>query len=232
MVRRLSYINNFNLIRSYEFNMIRISKINASVNAVYWMRKPFNFKFVTKHHRRQSWRRRKHTFEYIVYTNVLSMWSTEYVFFRKLTKFNYNYCLMKTSLLVYNLAFLRGTNPSTAQNSEHAYLSTLPKTIVNYFSNLDVALYAFWRQPTGTLVAVSSFYSNNSTDKIFKTCLISPSHYYTTSTLVPYKETSYITTSDSLFTLVDSIVTKQHYSLLLELYKIHIFLVLYVLNKS
>jgi hypothetical protein len=53
MVRRLSFINNFNLVRSGEFTSLQLNKIDASVNVTFFMRKPFIYRFISKHHRRQ-----------------------------------------------------------------------------------------------------------------------------------------------------------------------------------
>lgn len=232
MVRRLSFINSFNTTRTVNFNAWQLSKIDASVNTVYYMRKPFIFRFITKHHRRQPWRRRKHSFEYILYTNILGMWSTEYVFFRKMIKFNYNYCITKSSLLVYNLAGLRSACPSVAKNSENTYFAILPKTIVNYFNKLQFNIYTFWRQPVEASVVISSYYQNKPTDEVFKHCLISPSHTYSTSTIAAYDETSYLTSTDSMNQWLDVMLSKRVNALLLEVYKLHIYLILLSIHQK
>jgi len=228
MVRRLSFINNFNLTRSGEFTPLQLNKIDASVNVAYFMRKPFIYRFISKHHRRQPWRRRKHNFEYILYTTILSMWSTEYVFFRKMIKFNYNYCIHKTSLFVYNLAVLRSTCPAMARNSENVYLATLPKTIISYFFKSAVNVYTYWRQSVGTMVVVSSYYQNQPTDEVFKKCLISPGYMYSPSTLAPLREKNYLTSIDTIAQLYTHLFEKYHLAMILELYKIWVYMVLYL----
>jgi len=44
---------------------------------------------------------------------------------------------------VYNLAGLRGTISTLANNSEKAYLTTLPKTVVRYFTLSQMNIYKF-----------------------------------------------------------------------------------------
>jgi len=226
MVRRLSFINTFNQIQTSNLKTLRISRIDASVNALYYMRQPFTYRFITKHHRRYAWRRRKHNFEYTLYLNILSMWASEYVFMRKLIKFNYNYCITKTSLLVYNLASLRNTSSALAKNSEHVYLATLSKNIINYFLKFQYNFHTYWRQSVETSLVFSSYYQNAPTDEIFKTNLISPSYLYSTSTLYPISNTSYLNFNDSWDLLFDQIFVKYYYSIMTEIYKIHILLLL------
>lgn len=231
MVRRLSYINNFNEFCVRDFKPFQIGRINVSCRTVYWARKKSNYRFITRNRgRRVQWRRRKHNFEYILYTNILGMWSTEYTFFKKMIKFNYNYCISKSSLLVYNLAVLRGTCPSIAKHSEHTYLATLPKTIVNYFLKLQSYTHPFWRQQVGTLVTIGSFFINNPTDEVFKMCLISPSHLYTTTTLVPYQNDNYLSKIDCCDELFFQLFVKYNTAILVELYRIHVLLVLYTIH--
>lgn len=73
MVRRLSYINSFNQVKTYVFKKQRQSKVDKCVTTVFYMRRPFMFKFITKHQKRRQWKRRKHNFEYILYLNILSL---------------------------------------------------------------------------------------------------------------------------------------------------------------
>ena len=223
MVRRLSFINNFNSARSYNFNTQSHSHTDVCMNTVFYLRKPF--KFTTKHTRRY-WRRRKHNFEYVLYTNILNSWSVEYVFFRNNIKFTYNYCITKSSLVAYNLAELRGTIPALAKNSEHVYLSTLTKVVIRYFYSSNIPTYAYWQHPVNTLITFSSFYKNAETDEIFKTCLISPSFVYSTSTLHPYSNDRSIHSSESYEILFNSIFETYSFQWISEIYKISTLLAL------
>lgn len=230
MVRRLSFINNFNKTRTSTFTTKRHSHTDACMNIVFYIRKPFVFRFITKH-RRKTWRRRKHMFEYVLYLNILSLWATEYVFFRKLIKFNYSYCITKSSLFVYNLAALRTTNPSVAKNSEHTYLATLPKSIINYFLKLNWKTYQFWQQPINTPVIISSFFVNNPTDEIFKTCLISGGFVYSSTTLVAFSNALNDSNLTSYSNLIDIITHQYVYNMIVEVYKLHILLTWLLINK-
>lgn len=228
MVRRLSFINDFNKTRTYTFNTRRHSHTDVCMNTVFYVRKPFTFRFITKH-RRKTWRRRKHLFEYVLYLNILSLWATEYTFFRKIVKFNYTYCITKTSLFVYNLAMLRSTSPAVAKNSEFSYLATLSKTSLKYFWKFNWKTYQFWQQSLNTPIVISSFFINANTDDLYKTCMISVGLQYTTSTLTSY--TTELTTNhiESFHSLLDNVWTDYIYLFLVEIYKLQILL---IINKT
>jgi len=235
MVRRLSFINSFNKVKTHDYTFQRQSKVDKCITTVFYMRRPFFFKFTTKHQKRRQWKRRKHSFEYILYLNILSLWASEYVFCRKLIKFNYNYCIMKSSLLVYNLALLRGTSPALARNSEHTYIATLPKSLIKYYAGLNYSLFKYWYRPTSTQLTVGSFFLNdpNETPKqIWKTCFIRPSYTYSTTTLTPYTTNINNDLTNSYKELFDDFILNHHYHIITELYKIHILLTLkHTLNK-
>ena len=216
-------------MKTYNFKSQRRSKVDKCVTTVFYVRRPFVFRFITKHQRRRQWKRRKHNFEYILYLNILSLWATEYVFCRKLVKFNYNYCIMRSSLVVYNLALLRGTSPSLAKNSEHTYIATLPKLLIKYYTRMNYNLFKYWYQPSSTPLIISSYFineSNMSLKQTFKTCFIHPSYVYSTSSLSPYYENFNKHLLGSYEDLFHVLLLKHHYSMLSEIYKVHILLIL------
>lgn len=143
---------------------------------------------------------------------------------------------MKSSLLVYNLALLRGTDPALAKNSENTYIATLPKSLIKYYSRLNYSLFKYWYKPTGTQLTVGSFFLNdlNETSKqIRKTCFIQPSYIYSTTTLTPYTTTVTSTMIDSYNDLFNYVLINHSFSMLNELYKIHVLLVLkHVLTEN
>lgn len=222
-------------MKTYTFKSRRRSKVDKCVTTVFYVRRPFVFRFITKHQRRRQWRRRKHSFEYVLYLNILSLWATEYVFCRKLAKFNYNYCIMRSSLIVYNLAALRGTSPALAKNSEHTYIATLPKLLIKYCATRNYNLFKYWYRPTGTPLTVGSYFTNDTyetTKQIFKTYLIHPSYVCSTSTLSPYYENFNKNLLESYDDLYETLLVKHHYALLVELYKIHILLTLNCISRG
>jgi hypothetical protein len=228
MVRRLSFINNFNNVRTFTFAKQSHSHTDVCMNTVFYLRKPF--KFISKHTRR-SWKRRKHRFEYILYLNILSLWSAEYSFFKKSIKFTYSYCIYKTSLLVYNLAGLRGTISTLANNSEKAYLTTLPKIVVRYFTLSQMNIYKFWLNPVNTLLVFSSFYNNTATWSTFKTDSTAPSHICSPSMLYPYHVNWSNHQNTNLGGVFSEIFTAYNTQLLIEMYKLYILFSLNIINK-
>jgi len=136
---------------------------------------------------------------------------------------------MNSSLIVYNLAALRGTSPALAKNSEHTYIATLPKLLIKYCVNLNYSLFKYWYQPTGTSLVVGSYFTNDTpetTKQIFKTYFTHPSYICSTSALSPYYENFNKNLLESYDDLYNTLLLKHHYATLIELYKIHILIVL------
>jgi len=229
MIRRLSFINNFNHIRTFTFDMQSHSHTDVCMNTVFYLRKPF--KFVSKHTRR-SWKRRKHRFEYVLYLNILSLWSSEYAFFKKNIKFTYSYCIYKTSLLVYNLASLRGTISTLANNSEKAYLTTLPKSVIYYFTMSQINIYKYWNNPVNTLLVFSSFYKSTATWDTFKTDSISPSYICSVASLHPYHLKWSIYQNTCLDNVINGLFMTYNTNIAIEVYKLHILFLLNSLSKK
>ena len=223
-------------MKTYTFRPRRQSKVDKCITTIFYVRRPFMFKFTTKHQKRRQWKRRKHNFEYVLYLNILSLWSTEYIFYRKLIKFNYNYCIMKSSLIVYNLANLRGTSPALAKNSEHTYIATLPKSIINYCSKLNFNVFKYWYQTTNSSLIIGSYFLNDSNEvlkQIFKNYFTHPSYIYTTSTLVSHNALTNNNLIDVYNNLFNVLLPDHHYAVINELYKIHILLVInHLYNKN
>lgn len=136
---------------------------------------------------------------------------------------------MKSSLLVHNLALLRGTSPALAKNSENTYIATLPKSLIGYYSRLNYSLFKYWYRPTSTQLTVGSFFLNdlNETSKqIRKTCFIQPSYIYSTTTLTPHTTNVTNVMIDSYNELFNCVLANHSLFMLNELYKIHILLTL------
>lgn len=229
MVRRLSFINSFNSVRTFTFTSQSSSHTDVCMNTVFYLRKPF--RFISKHTRR-SWKRRKHRFEYVLYLNILSLWSAEYAFFKKSIKFTYSYCIYKTSLLVYNLAGLRGTISALANNSEKAYLITLPKAVICYFTLSQINIYKYWINPINTLLVFSSFYRSTPTWNVFKTDSISPSHICSTSALYTYHTNWSSYRNDNVYDVLNKLLMNYNTQIAVETYKVYVLVLLNLLNKS
>lgn len=134
---------------------------------------------------------------------------------------------MRSSLVVYNLALLRGTSAALAKNSEHTYLATLPKSIINYCSKLNYNLFKYWYQTTNSPLIIGSYFLNDSNEplkQIFKNYFTHPSYVYTTTTLAPHNVLINNNLVDSYIDLCDVILFNNHHAILTELYKIHILL--------
>lgn len=232
MVRRLSFINSFNNIQKRNYNLRRQSAITVSINTLYYVNRPINFNFTTATpFNRQGWCRRRRKFKHLLYINLLGLWSTDYVFCRKLIKFNYNYCINKTSLIVHNLAALRGEPDAVAKYSEHVYLATLPKSIIYYLLAHNYKIFNYWKQVTGASLIISSQYINNPEDRLFKTCYISPNYLYSTSTIAPHSIKTLNNDNFIIDNLINTILWRYIQANVLELYKIHVLLTFYILNN-
>lgn len=203
--------------------------MDVCMNTVFYLRR--HYKFTTKHMRR-IWKRRKHHFEYILYLNVLSQWSAEYAFFRKNIKFTYSYCICKTSLLAYNLAGLRDAIFASATNSERAYLTSLPKTLVRYFTSSQIGTYFYWTGPVNTLLVFSSFYQNAQVPNMRKICAMSPSYVYSPSALAAYHDGWLKYQSSNYHALLIQPIVDYSYQLLTEIYKLHVMCVINLLRAA
>lgn len=236
MSRRFTYLNTLNSLVCLDYKLRRSSHTAVTLRKVARMRKyeRLGFRFITKHQKRKLWKHRKHYFNYVVYLNILSLWSTEYVFFRKLIKFNYNYCIFKSTLLVHNLALLRNSHPATAKDSENTYLATLPQTLLYYFWKTNVRHYKFWLNSIEASLTVGSYSVNteNTQKQVFKTYLMNPCYFYNSSTMYTYSDEIPSSTQNPLSTYYDTIADDFYEVYLVEFYKLHILLALSGLTKD
>ena len=233
MIRRFEYINTVNNIVLRDFKIRRYSSVIISFKKVARLNRheQLSFRFITKHEKRKAWKRRKHSFEYVLYLSVLSLWSTEYVFFRKLVKFNYNYCIAKSTLFVHNLALLRGDVPATTVNSENTYLARLPRIVLAYFLKINIHRYKFWLQNLDTTLTLGSYSTNNEEDEVAKSCFMSPAYTYNSSVMYPH--TVDVAEHDMKLEIDQFLTTNEEYYMLQvhELYKLHVLLSLNKIYK-
>jgi len=236
MIRRFEYINTINNIVLRDFTTRRWNSVIISFKKVARLNRyeHLSFRFITKHEMRRAWKKRKHSFEYVLYLNVLSLWSTEYVFFRKLIKFNYNYCIAKSTLFVHNYALLRCEIPATTVNSENTYLARLPRVALSYFLKINIRRYKFWLQNLDTTLTVGSYSSNNEIDskEVAKSCFMNPAYTYSSSVMYSHNTSvEESVTGDELNTFIAT--SEERYIVqTYELYKLHVLLNLIKINKQ
>lgn len=82
------------------------------------------------------------------------------------------------------------------------------------------------------MVVIGSYFKNEPTDEVYKKCLISPGFEYSTTTITPVKDKSYLVPTDSINILCFDIFEQYHRSCLIEIYRLYIYLILYSTMKT
>lgn len=92
---------------------------------------------------RKSWSRRKHLTNWLIYQNVLTDWSKDYLFFKKYNRFSLIFQMFRNSFLSYNTFLIKKLNVSSSSGSEKIVFSTLSSKIINYCSKYSSNFYTF-----------------------------------------------------------------------------------------
>lgn len=82
--------------------------------------------------RRKQTSRRKHLHNWLIYTNILTDWAKEYVFFKKYTKWVITLQMFKNSFLIYNLLLFKNSIPRDFIGYESSVIVNLVKKFTNY----------------------------------------------------------------------------------------------------
>lgn len=145
MVRRWSYINQLNNYKwtngsmDYKFLAFALHKTTFK-DTTYYRRKIRYFSRLA----RRSWARRKHLGNWVVYQNVLSDWSQDYLFFRKYNRFILNVQLFKNSFFVFNLLIFTKIGISNFMDAEKVMISSLIHRVSRYYCRINPY---FWTIP-------------------------------------------------------------------------------------
>ena len=131
MVRRWSYLNSINNIFFNQYKSLNFVHYEQSFKTNIVFKKEISpLSLIT----RKSWSRRKHLTNWLIYQNVLTDWSKDYIFFKKYNKFTLVYRMFKNSFFSYNLFLIKKLNVSASVGSEKIIFSSLTSKISKYCS--------------------------------------------------------------------------------------------------
>jgi hypothetical protein len=153
MIRRWSYLNSLNYIFSSKYKTLNFVYYEQSFKINIFFKKNINSISTLS---RKSWSRRKHLHNWIIYQNIFSDWSSDYLFFKQFNNLVFNYQLFKNSFVCYNTLIMKRLNPLTSVGMEKFTYSSLTKKIISY--NLNLPMFTNFYQFLGNYRNVSWFY--------------------------------------------------------------------------
>jgi len=214
MIRGWSYVNKLNSIFFDKYSDLNFIHYESTFKSNIHFKKNIN---VLSKLSRKSWSRRRHLTSWIIYQNVFSNWSNDYLFFKQYNKFIFNYQLLKHSFLTYNFMVLKKTNNSYIKDIESFISSSFINKLSNYFNKLNFSSYLFLKRlKNNQWFFISSFDKQNLTKSVNN---INPNPFYSTSQINYYPielknfKLNYIT--QILDTIFNIILSKN-----VEIYKI------------
>lgn len=181
MIRGWSYVNRLNNVFFDKYSDLNFIHYESTFKSNIHFKRDINS--ISKLSRK-SWSRRKHLTNWIVYQNVFSNWSNDYLFFKQYNKFVFNYQLLKHSFLVYNFMVLKKMNTSYIKDVEGFISSSFINKLSNYFNKLNFNSYLFLKKLKNNLWF---FISSINKPNLIKTIdTINPNPFYSTSQLNYY----------------------------------------------
>jgi len=184
MVRGWSYVNQLNSVFFDKYSDLNFVHYESTFKSNTYFKK--NITSITKLSRK-SRSRRKHLNNWLVYQNVLSNWSNDYLFFKQYSKFVFNHQILKYSFLTYNFMVLKKTNNSYIKNVEDFLSSSFLNRLSNYFNRLNFNSYLFFKKFKNNQWFFISSFSDTNLIKAIST--INPNPLYYTSQLNFYPTT-------------------------------------------
>lgn len=165
MIRRWSCINNYNL---NTISLIKFEKkfnINQFSNLINF--KKFFFKF--SKFKRKSISRMKHRTTWLIYSNVISLWTKDFFFIKKYIKIQFFYNIFFYNIFFYNINFIKNKGNNKLINNFNFIYSFFNKKIYNYynfnlktFQNINL-LYSYSRSsnlPSPSVIPLYYQYDN------------------------------------------------------------------------
>lgn len=227
MVRRWSYLNSLNHVFSSQYKTLNFVYYEQSFKTNIFFKKSINSISILS---RKSWSRRKHLHNWMVYQNIFSDWSTDYLFFKQYNNFTFNYQLFKNSFLCYNTILLKNLTSLTSVGLEKFSYSALTKKIMHYNNGFSVQ--NNFSKFLSSYRSVSWLYVTTPTNiNDFKTLNLNQIHpiycnHQNTFSVISQSETS----SQWLSHIWNSLFTLSLYKTV-ELYKLHTLLLLPLINN-
>lgn len=214
MIRGWSHVNQLNSVFFDKYSDLNFVHYESTFKSnIYFKRDVRSISKLS----RKSWSRRRHLNNWIVYQNVFSNWSNDYLFFKQYSKFVFNYQLLKHSFLTYNFMVLKKSNNSYIKDIENFVSSSLINRLSNYFNKLNFKSYLFLKRLKNNQWFFISSFDKPSLIKSVNTINHSPFYHTSQSNYYPIElknlKLDYIT--QILDTIFNMILLKN-----IEMYKI------------
>jgi hypothetical protein len=225
MIRRWSYINNLNTRFANQYSLLNVVHFESTFKTNIYFKK--NIYKISKLSRK-SWSRRKHLSNWLIYQNILSDWSNDYLFFRRYNKFVLNYQLLKSSFLSFNFSILKKNTPALIKDTELILFSSITKSISKYYINFDYSSYKFLLNFKNYSWIYATHYKNNNLINNVELLNNNPLFILSQSSLSSNKsKDNYYKYLTVILNFFISISLKKN----LELYKMFILLTLFDIKK-
>jgi len=221
MIRRWSYLNHLNTVFYDSFQILDVVQHFKAFKMTTSYRKDL-YHTPTKW-RRKSTSRRKHSHNWLLYHNILTEWSKEYLFFRKYNRFIVSLSIFKNSYLVYNLLLFKNALPSDIISGENIIVSNIIKRVIRYSYRFKPLLSAYLNSYNASYwLYATSFYNFEDIQKLSEPTMITPylpyqGIFYTESLILA--ETVWLKTlinNIMVFTLLKLIILYKISSLLIS----------------
>jgi hypothetical protein len=140
MIRRWSYLNNINNVFFDQYKLLNFVYYEQSFKNNIVFRKEINLISTIS---RKSWSRRKHLTNWLIYQNVLTDWSKDYLFFKKYNRFTLIFQMFKNTFFSYNIFITKKLSVSSTIGVENILFSTLTSKIIRYCSKYSSNFHSF-----------------------------------------------------------------------------------------
>jgi len=213
MVRRWSYLNNINDIFFNQYNKLTFTHYQQNFKNTTVFRKEISQLSSLS---RKSWARRKHLTNWIIYQNVLTDWSNEYLFFKQYNRSTLSFQLFSNSFLTQNQLLIKKLTASTSLGTEKVILGTITSKITQYTLKSNSFVSHFLRNYKNinwmyVTYPRNAFMSPDLLALFQPIFYISQSTFYQSNNVAPY--TTYLQT---IFNLLFQIIVLK----IVELYKV------------
>lgn len=173
MIRRWSYLNHLNTVFYDSFQILDVVQHFKAFKMTTSYRKDL-YHTPTKWSRKST-SRRKHSHNWLLYHNILTEWSKEYLFFRKYNRFIVSLNIFKNSYLVYNLLIFKNALPSDIVGGENIIITNIIKRVIKYSHRFKASLSAYLTSYNASYwLYATSLYNLEDIQKLAEPTMITP----------------------------------------------------------
>ena len=173
--------------------------------------------------RRKQTSRRKHLHNWLVYNNILTDWSKEYIFFKKYTRLIITLQVFKNSFLIYNLLLFKNAIPRDFIGYEASLMVNIVKRVIKYNPQNVLTNNTFLKNFNCTyLYYITTNLNFEEIQKTSELTLITPFLPYESNLYVDEYSLTHINWLNSLIIYLYTI----SFNIFIEIYKISILLTL------